>query len=408
MGIDVFYDEPEAFQGGGLRTKNNRSLDESFDSYESKNLHDVEFATPSIDPTRTVTIMQHVNNNYQKRMGSILKKNPASPKRRNTATSSQQSSGDGSVWRKCAHMPITKRTAILLAVVVAIILVLAISTSAVGHKGKDKAIAATPPSPNNPPEGNVPDSSPEDPSEGNGLDSSPKDPSEGNDPDPSPEDPVPGSDKSDDFKTTLENLLLTITPENVLNDATTVQFRAWQWMLLEDNDTDANPDVLLQRYGALVMDLQLRDNRPEFQVAQMNTPVCQWSGIQCNEEGLVRSIVWPSQALSANVPHEVKAFAKSLKTLDLGENELYGILPDGLFDLTELENLYLHDNVFTGTLSPRFGNLHNLTHVYLGMNRFHGSFPKELGDLHGPRKLSKYPKGSKVKYAISCQSHACV
>ena len=129
MGIGVFYDEEPDVVQGGLRTKNNRSLDESFDSYESKNLHDVEVA-PMLDPKRTVTIMDHVNSNYQKRM-NVLKQHTKRSKR----SHSPRRTWEGVLPAQYRN----RRTGILFLAGIIIVFVIIISTMTTRRKNSSPA-----------------------------------------------------------------------------------------------------------------------------------------------------------------------------------------------------------------------------------------------------------------------------
>ncbi len=46
---------------------------------------------------------------------------------------------------------------------------------------------------------------------------------------------------------------------------------------------------------------------------------------------------------------------------DLDTNALHGPIPEALWQLTQLEQLYLYNNQLTATISSRIGNLKKLT-----------------------------------------------
>ena len=69
--------------------------------------------------------------------------------------------------------------------------------------------------------------------------------------------------------------------------------------------------------------------------------------------------------------------------LSLGANNLTGTIPDCLFELTGLENLFLGENHLTGTLSPRFAELTQLKKLHLYMNDLEGNIPEEWASLTG-------------------------
>ena len=73
----------------------------------------------------------------------------------------------------------------------------------------------------------------------------------------------------------------------------------------------------------------------------------------------------------------------SLRTLNLGDNQLSGEIPDWLGSLTGLQDLSLRDNRLTGAIPDWLGNLYLLEVLYLGDNQLSGPIPAALGDLSG-------------------------
>lgn len=67
--------------------------------------------------------------------------------------------------------------------------------------------------------------------------------------------------------------------------------------------------------------------------------------------------------------------------LDLRDNNLTGILPDAIGDLTGLTDLNLRDNVLMGAVPARFWSLTSLVNVRLSGNRLTGEIPPEIGNL---------------------------
>ena len=73
--------------------------------------------------------------------------------------------------------------------------------------------------------------------------------------------------------------------------------------------------------------------------------------------------------------------------LDLTENNLNGLLPPEIGDLTELQSLALYNNHLTGTIPPEIGGLAQLTTLGLGYNQLEGAIPVEIGNLTELRGL---------------------
>ena len=84
-------------------------------------------------------------------------------------------------------------------------------------------------------------------------------------------------------------------------------------------------------------------------------PINQWDGIAVGDSGV--------------------------KTLELGDSELTGVIPPELGDLSQLEWLSLYDNELTGMIPPELGQLSQLEWLDLGGNMLIGSIPPELSRL---------------------------
>lgn len=68
--------------------------------------------------------------------------------------------------------------------------------------------------------------------------------------------------------------------------------------------------------------------------------------------------------------------AKSLKTLHLSENKLYGKLSEtGILDLPELESLFIPYNNFSGSIPRDIGKMTKLAHFYAYDNMLEGTIP---------------------------------
>ncbi|GAA4273919.1 leucine-rich repeat domain-containing protein [Aquimarina gracilis] len=84
--------------------------------------------------------------------------------------------------------------------------------------------------------------------------------------------------------------------------------------------------------------------------------------------------------LYAGVPTEV-ANLTLLKTLKLNQNQLDQEIFTKIISLTALEVLDIDTNFFTGNIPSAIGNLTNLTHLTFNGNNFSGSIPIEIGNL---------------------------
>lgn len=78
--------------------------------------------------------------------------------------------------------------------------------------------------------------------------------------------------------------------------------------------------------------------------------------------------------------------AKLLERLDFSENTLNGKLPVELFDLPLME-LSFHTNVLTGTIPTNIGKTTSLSRLNFGSNGFTGQLPDQLGSLTNLEEL---------------------
>jgi len=67
--------------------------------------------------------------------------------------------------------------------------------------------------------------------------------------------------------------------------------------------------------------------------------------------------------------------------LELSENNLNGIIPIEIGDLTSLISLDILKNGLIGDIPSTIGNLNNLTYLNLGVNQLTGSIPTTIGNL---------------------------
>jgi hypothetical protein len=73
--------------------------------------------------------------------------------------------------------------------------------------------------------------------------------------------------------------------------------------------------------------------------------------------------------------------ANHIVKLALGGNNLNGLIPASLGNLSELETMYMQDNSLTGTIPESLGNLKMLTILQLGGNYLKGPIPESITAL---------------------------
>ena len=91
--------------------------------------------------------------------------------------------------------------------------------------------------------------------------------------------------------------------------------------------------------------------------------------------------------LEGTLPSTLASLAPRLTYLNLGLNNLSGILPDWLRNFKLLSLMVLQVNRFSGTLPAWLSKLTNLTVLALDYNDLSGTLPKDIGSLTGLQAL---------------------
>ena len=102
--------------------------------------------------------------------------------------------------------------------------------------------------------------------------------------------------------------------------------------------------------------------------------LCNFTGIACNSNGLVREINLPKQNLHGILPFDAICSLQSLEKLSLASNFLYGTITDDLKNCTSLQHLDMGWNKFSGKV-PELSPLGKLEFLNLNNSGFSGPFP---------------------------------
>ncbi|KAK1734231.1 leucine-rich repeat protein [Skeletonema marinoi] len=234
----------------------------------------------------------------------------------------------------------------------------------------------------------------------------------------------------------LRQLILTITPQEVLDDITSPQAKAFQWlvyddaidpplcppMLNSDDDDDATSATLLERYIMTAFyhatngdnwkecsaPINNVDNNKctrtitaqssevlSFVIEQAfsdtqqqhgrkigthswltSTPTCDWGGLGCSYTSTTTSD-------SSNSNHHYY----SIDQIEFEDNNLSGTLLPELSTLKQLKFLILEKGHLSGSIPPSYGSLSNLRVLDMDYNNLTGAIPNELYDLVELREL---------------------
>nr|POF08710.1 receptor-like protein kinase haiku2 [Quercus suber] len=102
--------------------------------------------------------------------------------------------------------------------------------------------------------------------------------------------------------------------------------------------------------------------------------LCNFTGIACNSNGLVREINLPKKNLHGILPFDAICSLQSLEKLSLASNFLYGTITDDLKNCTSLQHLDMGWNKFSGKV-PDLSPLGKLEFLNLNNSGFSGPFP---------------------------------
>ena len=109
-------------------------------------------------------------------------------------------------------------------------------------------------------------------------------------------------------------------------------------------------------------------------------PVGQWHGVTTDRAGRVTGLDLGENNLRGVIPPEIGNLG-SLEQVFLDGNELTGAIPPELGSLARLDWLGLSGNELTGAIPPQLGSLSSLVALGLGDNNLTGAIPRELGRL---------------------------
>ena len=109
-------------------------------------------------------------------------------------------------------------------------------------------------------------------------------------------------------------------------------------------------------------------------------PLGDWNGVRTDARGRVTELDLGGNELTGLIPPELGSLT-GLTSLRLSFNNLTGPIPPQLGNLASLEWLGLGDNELTGPIPPELGSLTGLTRLRLSYNNLTGPIPPELSNL---------------------------
>jgi Leucine-rich repeat (LRR) protein len=114
-----------------------------------------------------------------------------------------------------------------------------------------------------------------------------------------------------------------------------------------------------------------------------------WQGLICNQTSIdtctITGIILPHYNLNGPIPN--LSYFINLTILDLQNNSLISTLPNELYLLPNLEEIYLNTNYLGGSISSSISNGLNIKHIEIYLNYLSNRIPNELYSLSNLKHL---------------------
>lgn len=156
--------------------------------------------------------------------------------------------------------------------------------------------------------------------------------------------------KADNRYFDLFNVILDwgVTPRSSLEDYTSPQFRALQWLAYDDTGT-SNIEAVRTRYALATLYYSTHNVATEGGTLRSwhdethwlsSYPVCVWHGVECHDEDntleRVKSLNLTSNGMGGTFPDELSMLELDIHFLDISDNGLEGTIPESI---TKMRNL---------------------------------------------------------------------
>jgi hypothetical protein len=140
---------------------------------------------------------------------------------------------------------------------------------------------------------------------------------------------------------------------------------------------------LPQRFAMLSLEWQLSGSGDDNMIATRNVHECFWSGVIC--DGIsVRGLEWGSQGFSGGNLGTELGILTSLEYLDVSNNGIAGTIPEQLYGLVSLTDVYLYKNEITGPISSNVWQSLAIVHLACQSQSIDGKHPGDdsVGGCH--------------------------
>jgi hypothetical protein len=191
----------------------------------------------------------------------------------------------------------------------------------------------------------------------------------------------------------LQWLLQTSGERSIISE-TAHQHKAACWILHTDKKANApKSKQFAQRYAlAVLYHATQGDKHWDIKTNWMNPnkSECSWFGVECDTFGTVIGLELGFNQLNGLLPREL-ALLQKVQEVDFHGNDLQGILPHGImFAWKDCKILRLHMNGFFGNLHSEIRHMKSLEELHVFGNYLAGTLPKELAYLKKLKVLDVY------------------
>lgn len=191
----------------------------------------------------------------------------------------------------------------------------------------------------------------------------------------------------------LVSFAVSVSPnsEDSLNDSSSPQFRALEWLGASvasgDIAFDVTEEQLVQKWSLATFALSI-DWENEW-LNSGTTDECSWDGVSCSSTTVV-GIELSNRGIQGEFPPELSLLSQ-LERLIVSENGMRGELPSSFGNLASLEDFRMDRNEFTGTIPDSIGGMSSLRIWFLERNiDITGSMPDSIGSLPNLSELVFY------------------
>jgi Leucine-rich repeat (LRR) protein len=186
--------------------------------------------------------------------------------------------------------------------------------------------------------------------------------------------------------------LLQTSGELSIASETSHQHKAACWVLHDDSKKVSVGKHLTQRYAlAVLYHATQGDKHWDIKTNWMSSKSeCQWYGVECDVWGNIVGLDLGFNELNGLLPREL-ALLQKIQEVDFHGNDLQGVLPHLVMHAwKDCKILRLHMNGFFGALHTEIGLMKSLEELHLFGNYFGGALPTELANLKSLKVLDIY------------------